>query len=357
MQHTKLVFIFTIGLLTACSTSPYYDPEKAHHTRTGFRNIYYEDDKGLWAFMKWRWEKLFKHIPAVDDYNFTIDTTHHELVKANTEKSSLTWIGHATFLIQFHGLNILTDPQFSDRASPVSWAGPARVVAPAMSIDELPDIDVVVISHDHYDSLDRETVIRLAQHNRQRRLNFIVPLGMKPWFDELDLQSARVVELDWTQSQTISGIRFTAEPSQHWCKRTLFDTNQRLWASWVIESHNDRIFFAGDTGYARHFKEIGSKYGQFDLALLPIGAYEPRWFMKSHHVNPQEAVQIHKDIASRYSVAMHWGTFILTDEPLDEPPRKLAESLQLNNIPESEFEVYRHGETRFLDSLFSATGG
>jgi len=176
----------------------------------------------------------------------------------------------------------------------------------------------------------------------------MVPLGMKAWFDNLELQTIHVVELDWGQSHSIDQLKFTATPVQHWGKRTLFDAYERLWASWVIEANNQKIFFAGDTGYAEHFKQIGDQYGPFDLALIPIGAYEPRWFMKPYHVNPEEAVKIHRDIHSKYSVAMHWGTFILTDEPLDEPPLKLAEALKKFNINESRFEVYQHGETRFL---------
>jgi N-acyl-phosphatidylethanolamine-hydrolysing phospholipase D len=226
-------------------------------------------------------------------------------------------------------------------------------VPPGIDISDLPEIDAVIISHDHYDSLDSASVLALSKHNRQRYLTFIVPLGMKDWFDDLDLDSIRVVELDWGQSHKINTVSFTAEPSQHWSKRGLFDSYQRLWASWVIEGKDNRIFFAGDTGYAKHFKNIGDKYGQFDLALLPIGAYEPRWFMKNHHVNPEEAVKIHLDIRSRHSVAMHWGTFILTDEPLDEPPGKLAEALIKHRIDESDFEVYQHGETRFLDTIFA----
>jgi L-ascorbate metabolism protein UlaG (beta-lactamase superfamily) len=229
-------------------------------------------------------------------------------------------------------------------------------VPPALKIDELPDIDVVVISHDHYDSLDVDSVRQLAAHNRQRPLTFVVPLGMKAWIDDLELESSKpieIVELDWSQSHKINGVTFTAEPCQHWSKRTLFDAFERLWASWVIEAQGKRIFFAGDTGYAKHFKEIGDKYGQFDLALIPIGAYEPRWFMKPYHVNPEESVKIHQDINARYSVAMHWGTFILTDEPLDEPPLKLAEALKKYNIPSSEFEIYKHGETRLLDDVFA----
>lgn len=303
--------------------------------------------------MKWKWSQLFKDTPEVDDYNFTIDSTHHAFIKTNTEKPSLTWIGHATFLVQFAGLNILTDPQFSQRASPLSWAGPQRVIPPAISIEDLPDIDVAIISHDHYDSLDLDTIISLAGHNRQRQLTFIVPLGMKAWFDDLELASLNVVELDWGQSHSISNVKFIAEPSQHWGKRTLFDAFERLWASWVIEANGKKIFFAGDTGYAPHFKDIGEKYGQFELALIPIGAYEPRWFMKSYHVNPEESVKLHQDINAKYSVAMHWGTFILTDEPLDEPPVKLKEALTKYNIPESSFEVYQHGETRFLEHLLN----
>jgi L-ascorbate metabolism protein UlaG (beta-lactamase superfamily) len=340
------------ALLTACGSNRSLDPSKPHHTPTGFTNIYYEDSKGLLDFLKWRWEKWHKDIPGAEAYRFEVVRDHHAELAANPDRPSLTWIGHATFLLQFDGLNILTDPQFSERASPVSWAGPKRVVPPAMRIDALPDIDAVVISHDHYDSLDVASVRALASHNRQRPLTFLVPLGMKAWFDDLDLDDAQVVELDWSESHRLNGVRFTAEPSQHWGKRTLFDAFERLWASWVIEGDQGRIFFAGDTGYAPHFKEIGQKYDSFDLALLPIGAYEPRWFMQWYHVNPDEAVQIHQDLNARYSVAMHWGTFILTDEPLDEPPLKLAEALTKHGIDGSAFEVYRHGETRFLERLF-----
>ena len=207
----------------------------------------------------------------------------------------------------------------------------------------------MIISHDHYDSLDTASIQNLALHNRKRAITFIVPLGMKTWFDDLNLKSIQVIELDWTQSTTLNGVSFSAEPVQHWSKRSLFDAYQRLWASWVIEANEKRIFFAGDTGYAEHFKALGNKYKKFDLALLPIGAYEPRWFMKPYHVNPEEAVKIHMDIHATYSVAMHWGTFILTDEPLHEPPQKLVDALIKYNIRPTDFEVYKHGEVRFLD--------
>ena len=352
MKRLNLTALLSLFIVVSCSTNPNYDSTKAHHTEDGFQNIDYQDEKGFLAFIKWRWERLFEDIQGPDDYNFTIDSSHHEFVKNNTEKPTLTWIGHATFLIQFHGLNILTDPQFSERASPVSWAGPERVVAAGMAIADMPDIDVVIISHDHYDSLDLSSVIALSAHNSERKLTFLVPLGMKAWFDDLDLNSVNVIELDWSQNYDIKGIRFIAEPSQHWGKRTLMDAYERLWASWVIEAGDDRLFFAGDTGYANHFKDIGNKYGEFDLALLPIGAYEPRWFMSRYHVNPDEAVKIHMDIRARHSVGMHWGTFILTNEPLDEPPVKLREALRKYAIKESDFQIYQHGETRILEDLF-----
>jgi len=349
----RLTFALFISatLLTSCAANNSYVPTKAHHTETGFKNSYYEDDKGFLAFMKWRWEKLFKDIPDVDDYQFEVESVNQKALINNSDKSTLTWIGHATFLLQFEKLNILTDPHFSERASPVSWAGPKRVVPAAIKIKDLPEIDAVIISHDHYDSLDLASVIELSKHNRKRKLTFIVPIGFKTWFDELDLKSVEIVELDWEQSHVINDVKFTAEPSQHWSKRTLFDAYERLWASFVIEAKGKKIFFAGDTGYAPHFKTLGNKYGEFDLSLLPIGAYEPRWFMKSYHVNPEEAVKIHLDIHSKHSVAMHWGTFILTDEPLTEPPEKLTAALKKYQLNESVFKVYKHGETQFLDYL------
>lgn len=356
MNMLKVLSCLALGLLMSCAVNPDFNPSKAHHTRSGFKNIGFADSKGFWEFSKWRWQRLFKDIPAAEDYHFELVKPPTDLLRNNTDRATLTWIGHATFLIQFSGLNILTDPQFSERASPVSWAGPERAVPPAMAIDSLPDIDAVVISHDHYDALDHASIVALAGHNQKQPLTFVVPLGMNSWFADIQLGTSRVIELDWGQSHTIDGVTFTAEPSQHWGKRTLFDAFQRLWASWVIEAREGRIYFAGDTGYADIFKQIGTKYGGFDLALLPIGAYEPRWFMKPYHVNPDESVQIHLDVQAKHSVAMHWGTFILTDEPLDEPPVKLAEALEKHRIDATKFTVFKHGETRMLDHLFAGPG-
>lgn len=344
------VVVCAVVFVMACSANPYYDASKPHHTPSGFKNLYYDDSKkDFWSFMRWKWQQIFIDRPNAEDYSFPVTQSQHDLVFKNRQRTSLTWIGHASFLLQFRGLNILTDPQFSKRASPLENFGPVRVVDPAMRIDQLPDIDVIVISHDHYDSLDKASIIALAHHNRERPLTIMVPLGLKQWFDKLALSQVKVVELDWSETHEAGGVRFIAEPVQHWSKRSLFDAFERLWTSWVIQVDGVNIYFAGDTGYAPHFKELGIKYGYFNLAMLPIGAYAPRWFMKPYHLNPQEALMVHRDIASRYSVAMHWGTFILADEPLDEPPRILKQLI--SELPENTapFKVYTHGMTEFFD--------
>ncbi|MDP2647603.1 MAG: MBL fold metallo-hydrolase, partial [Desulfobacterales bacterium] len=258
-------------------------------------------------------------------------------------ETTLTWIGHATMLLQLKGINILTDPQYSERASPFQWTGPRRVVPPGLALDKTPPIHLVIISHDHYDSLDRPSLRKLYARKGGGETTFLVPLGLKRWFEAEGIR--RVIELDWWDQYDYRDLKITAVPVQHWSQRRPFERNKTLWAGWVVQSADFRFFFAGDTGYAGIFKEIGSKLGPFDLSAIPIGAYEPRWFMRTFHVNPREAVRIHLDVRSKKSVAMHWGTFPLTDEPLDEPPGKLAEALKELRVPEEAFQVLQHGET------------
>jgi N-acyl-phosphatidylethanolamine-hydrolysing phospholipase D len=270
-------------------------------------------------------------------------------LKANRTHTSLTWIGHSAFLLQHGGLNVLTDPHLSARASPLSFAGPARVVPPGLQFHELPPIDAVLISHNHYDHLDERTVRRLAREHRG--LRFFVPLGLAAWFRRRGLE--RVTELGWWQSAELDAaagrVRVTAVPVQHFSGRGLRDRNATLWCGLVLEHAGAKVFFAGDTGYSRDFADIAARFAPFDLALIPIGAYEPRGFMAPVHVNPEEAVRIHQDLGSRQSVAMHWGTFRLTLEPMDEPPRRLAAALQAAHVPLERFIVMRHGECRRLD--------
>ncbi|XP_042898871.1 N-acyl-phosphatidylethanolamine-hydrolyzing phospholipase D isoform X2 [Parasteatoda tepidariorum] len=226
----------------------------------------------------------------------------------------ITWFGHSTVLVQMHGLNILTDPIFSDRASPSQVVGPKRYRDPPCSIHDLPHINAVVISHSHYDHLDLNTVTLLnARFNTDIR--WFVPLGLQSWMQDVGCEN--VVELDWWEENCVpehSDTFFVFTPAQHWSKRGIGDDNKVLWGSWCILGPKYRFFFAGDTGYCDAFKQIGRVHGPFDLSAIPIGAYEPRWFMKYQHVNPEEAVQIHSDVRSKRSLGIHWGTFNLANE-------------------------------------------
>jgi len=318
-------------------------PCKPHYTQHGFRNTTHCEPPDFFDFLKWRWQRLFKKIPSSGTYHFPLAQNDPGFLKSNREKTTLTWIGHATVLLQLKGKNILTDPHFSNRASPVQWAGPKRIVPPGLSMEDLPPIDWVVISHDHYDSLDKQTIRNLYGREGGTETLFFVPSGLKTWFHRLGIR--RVIEMDWWNRHKEGALSITAVPVQHWSKRSPFSRNTTLWAGWVIHSDDFRFFFCGDTGYAPLFKEIGKKLGPFQLSAIPIGAYEPRWFMRYHHVSPEEALQIHLDIGSEKSVAIHWGTFMLTDEPLDEPPKRLEKALREKCLSEEDFVVLGHGET------------
>ena len=263
----------------------------------------------------------------------------------SSEQPSVTWIGHSTLLVRLNGKTILTDPIFSTRASPFSILGPKRVVPPALSLNELPPIDFVVISHSHYDHLDLKTIKELAI--KSKRTVYFVPLGLKGLLEGVGAR--KVFELDWWDEIRMNDFTFIATPAHHWSARSLLDRNKSLWASWMISSQSFRFFFAGDTGYSDDFTEIRKKVGEPDLAAIPIGAYSPRSFMKNSHVNPEEAVDIFLDLGAKKAVAIHWGTFKLSTELLDEPPGKLQSALEAKNISQDLFKVLDHGETLSLD--------
>jgi N-acyl-phosphatidylethanolamine-hydrolysing phospholipase D len=234
---------------------------------------------------------------------------------------SLTWIGHASFLARLDGATFLTDPVWSDRASPLSFAGPQRLVPPGVPLEVLPEVDFALLSHDHYDHTDLPTVRLLAA----RGVPFVVPRGV----GELVREAGGVVaaELGWWESVGVAGVTVTCVPSRHFSGRTIRDRNRRLWAGFVVSGKTRRFYHAGDTAIFDGFAEIGRRTGPIDVALLPIGAYEPRAMMGPIHLNPEEAVQAALDLGARRVVGMHFGTFDLADEPLDEPPRRfLAEA-------------------------------
>jgi L-ascorbate metabolism protein UlaG (beta-lactamase superfamily) len=252
----------------------------------------------------------------------------------------VTFIGHATFLIQTAAGNILTDPMYSNRAGPWNLAGPRRVRAPAVAFDDLPAISVVLLSHNHYDHCDLRTLRRLA-----RRFD---PLVLTPLGNAALVRSAgigRVEELDWWQEARTSPLPVRLTPAHHFSARGLRDRNRALWGGFTITAGTRRLYFAGDTAYAPFFTEVRRRLGPIDLALLPIGAYEPRWFMRSVHMNPEEAVQAHLDLDAAESIGMHFGTFQLTTEGIDDPVRALDVARRAREVPPSRFRVIGGGES------------
>ena len=258
-----------------------------------------------------------------------------------------TFVGHSTFLLQFGGgLNALTDPVWSERASPVAFAGPRRARPPALPFDALPPVGVVLVSHGHYDHLDTATLRRLDERFSPL---FVTGLGNRAFLQRRGLR--RVEELDWWQSLTVpgeaGGLEITFTPAQHWSARSAGKRNRTLWGGfWLrLAGSGKKVFFAADSGLGRHFHLIRERFGVPDAAFLPVGAYEPRWFMREQHMNPDDAVQAHLTLGSPRSVGMHFGTFRLTDEGIDQPTQDLAASLAARGVPPEQFVVPRFGET------------
>ncbi len=334
------------------TVNPYYDPSKPHHRADGFQNIdpAARMPRPFGEFFRWQRERAALDIPPP---KLDLSPVAPELgfIRSRANHFAVTWIGHATALVQIGHSNVLTDPHFSERASPVQWAGPKRWQPPALRPEDLPRIDVVLISHNHYDHLDEASVRALAAQPGGPPL-FVVPLGLERWLESVGITNVRA--LDWWDTVQAGELTVTLTPVQHWSRRTLADTNTTLWGGFVVEgeSHGKRrrVYFSGDTGYsAQHFRETGARFPGIDLALIPIGAYEPRWFMRQQHVDPEEAVRIHRDLGARRSVGIHWGTFQLTDEPLDQPLADLAAARDKLGVGRHEFIVLRHGETLRLN--------
>ncbi|MDH5716701.1 MAG: MBL fold metallo-hydrolase [Spirochaetia bacterium] len=299
-----------------------------HNLDGGFINPWEKEfeSPGFKGFM-WVMGKLFKFI----DYPKTpsVEINKKILFSKNPE-FKIFWIGHATTLIKLGDLYIITDPVFSLTAGPTSFTGTSRKTPPAIEISNLPDIDIVLISHNHYDHLDKSSILEIKEKFNPL---FMVPLNVKETL--LDWDITNVIELDWYQYIEYNNLQINCTPAKHFSQRSIADRDETLWASWYVKSINSKysFFFAGDTAYSPHFKEIGEKLGAPTAALMPIGAYKPRWFMSRVHVNPQEALQGFLDMKAENFIAIHWGTFALADEPFHEPMKettKIAKEMQIS---------------------------
>jgi L-ascorbate metabolism protein UlaG (beta-lactamase superfamily) len=334
-----VALLLAAGCLGVGGTVP---GQPAHHRERGFANTNPAYERpGFWTrwsfFASRVWSTTFRPRHA----SFPVLRDGGRELNAGGDAPRVTWVGHSTVLIQLDGVSFLTDPQWSDRASPVGFAGPRRVTPPGVPFEALPPIDFVVVSHDHYDHLDLPTVKRLAAAHRPR---FLVPLGMRAWFAENGV--AEVDELDWWESRQVRGLTVTCVPVQHWSQRSPWDLNRRLWSGWAVAGRDRRFFFAGDTAYYEVFQEVGTRLGPFDLVAVAIGAYLPQRMMKSSHTTPEEALRLVADVRGRRLLGIHWGTFDLADEPLDEPPRRVRAAAQRLGLDVDAVWVFEHGETR-----------
>jgi N-acyl-phosphatidylethanolamine-hydrolysing phospholipase D len=341
--------LFLLLCLTACASagSEPLAGRPTHHIEGGFRNSNPAFARpSAWTRWSFILRRAVQGLSAPRAYDAPRVANDGAALRANPGPPSITWVGHATLLVRVDGLNVLTDPQWSDRAGPTSWLGAKRLGPPGLAFEALPRIDAVVISHDHYDHLDLPTVKRLAATHDPL---FVVPLGMKAWFADNVVSGGgltRVVELDWWQEHVHRDVRFVCVPAQHFSQRTLWDASRRLWASWAIVGRERRLYFAGDTGYFPGFREAGRRLGPFDVAALPIGAYLPPEMMKFVHVSPEEAVQAFVDLDAKVMLGMHWGTFDLADEPLDEPPVRMLAEIERRRIDPARAWILKIGETR-----------
>jgi N-acyl-phosphatidylethanolamine-hydrolysing phospholipase D len=326
----------------------------AHHQPGGgFRNPWpTAESREAGGFLRWRRERRAQELPPDPPASaFPVAAPDVAYPAAPEHELRLTWVGHASFLVQIGGANILTDPHWSDRASPVQFAGPERLVPPALRWEDLPPIHAVLLSHDHYDHLDDGTVRRL--HDRfGDGIRWFVPLEYRRWLRSRGVTS--VSEMDWWEEESLAGpagpVRIACLPCQHWTRRTPWDGSSRLWASWAATSASGRVlYFGGDSGYFPGYPGIARRLGRPDAVILPIGAYEPRWFMRPVHMNPEEAVQSFLDLGGHGTfVGMHWGTWRLTDEDPLEPPVRTRDAWLAAGLPPERLRIPRHGETLVL---------
>jgi L-ascorbate metabolism protein UlaG (beta-lactamase superfamily) len=331
-----IAFIVQALIIQFTQTTSYEGPVTNHFDGKRFYNLGTYHKKTWRDTLRWTMGRQKAKWPE-----HVINTAIPDLAVPTKDEIKITFVNHATTLIQTSLLTILTDPVWSERVSPVSWAGPKRVRDPGVAFDKLPKIDVVLISHNHYDHLDLPILKKL---NEKFHPTFLVPLGNKNFFNRHGIEN--VIEMDWWRSYVINTATIVFLPTQHWSARWINDKFKTLWGSYGITVGNKKIYFVGDTGYSNHFKEINQRWGKPDIALIPIGAYEPRWFMKDNHLNPEEAVKVHHDLAAKYSIPIHFGTFQLSDEAIDQPTIDLKKAIANSQLLEREFFILQVGESK-----------
>ena len=349
----------TLGLIFACLFAAFSTSAWASGSTKDVNGRFvnrYADLSHSQNFLSWQWTRIVEGLPKpakIPTPQMPVDETRLKLPRGDAQ---VTWIGHSSLLYQIDGKNFLFDPVYAEYASPVPPLGPKRAQPPGIPFESLPHIDAVFISHNHYDHLDLDTVRRLAQQPGGSP-KFYVPLGLDAWFvdnvpgSRVAGDAPNVIAMDWDESQTLPGksqpmtIHFLAV--QHWAARSPFDRNKTLWGSWAIEHPRFRFWFAGDLAYSPDIDDIARAYGGFDLAAIPIGVYEPRWFMKRAHVDPHEAIEVYKKVRAKKALGIHWGTFDgLSDESLDQPPEAFEHARQAAHLPTEDFVLFRIGETR-----------
>lgn len=338
--------ILALATLSGCciySAPGYKGPRSDHFDGTRFYNQGNSAQQGFFSFLKWITTR-----DAPEWREVAVTVAHKEVLqRAATGDLRVTFINHATFLIQMDGMNILTDPIWSERTSPVSFSGPRRVQQPGVLFDDLPPIDAVLVSHNHYDHMDLPTLKKIAARDNPR---IYTGMGNRAFLEKAGIGA--VEEMDWWQQEKQGdALTVTFVPAKHFSSRGMCDHNKTLWGGFVIASPAGAVYFAGDTGFGPHFEQIAQRFPNLRLALLPIGAFQPKWFMAPHHLSPQDALRAHFVLKSRTSIAMHYGTFRLGDDKQNEPVETLQAAIAAAAMGDTRFWIMRFGETMSVPPL------
>ncbi|MFD1803346.1 MBL fold metallo-hydrolase [Mixta tenebrionis] len=327
--------------------NPWYDASLPHHTPEGFRNLE-ADLRQPGDLQRWRNERKAQGLPLPPAQGYDAFTQRWwQPADLSGDRDAVWWLGHAALMLRLDGRYGLIDPALSARASPLRFYGPQRKTPAPLAIADLPALDWVLISHNHYDHLDKPTIRAILR--RFPQVQFIVPLGLEPWFRRIGAR--QVVQLDWWQQTQRHGITFHAVPARHWSMRTLTDRNRSLWCGWTISGASLNFWFSGDSGYSDNLLQIAQRLGPFTLAALPIGAYAPRWFMRGQHMDPQQSVALHQAIGAPVTIPLHWGVFELADEALDQPLIELEQAMETAGLDKQRFRPWKIGENVSLNLI------